>query len=124
MLPIAPRAAELFYANLFTADPTLRPMFRGDMRAQGLRLMGMISAAVGQLDRLDTLVPVLRDLGRRHEGYGVRPAHYDTVGTALLATLEQGLGEAFTPAVRAAWVTVYGVLAGTMMQACAEPEPA
>lgn len=125
VLPIAPQAAELFYGNLFAADPALRGLFRGDMKAQGLRLMGMISAAVGKLDQIDQLVPVLQDLGRRHMGYGVQPQHYDAVGAALLQTLEQGLGEeAFTPDVRAAWTAVYALLAGTMMQACAELAPA
>lgn len=125
VLPIAPQAAELFYGNLFAADPALRGLFRGDMKAQGLRLMGMISAAVGKLDQIDQLVPVLQDLGRRHMGYGVQPQHYDAVGAALLQTLDQGLGEkAFTPDVRAAWTAVYALLAGTMMQACAELAPA
>lgn len=124
VLPIAPQAAELFYNNLFAADPSLRGMFRGDMKVQGMRLMGMISAAVGKLDPIEQLVPVLQDLGRRHMGYGVQPQHYDTVGAALLQTLEQGLGAAFTVEVRAAWTTVYGLMAGTMMQACAELEAA
>jgi methyl-accepting chemotaxis protein len=125
VLPIAPQAAELFYNNLFAADPSLRHLFRGDMKAQGMRLMGMISGAVGKLDQIEQLVPVLQDLGRRHMGYGVKPQHYDTVGAALLQTLEQGLGRpAFTPEVRAAWTAVYGLLAGTMMQACAELEAA
>jgi hemoglobin-like flavoprotein len=98
--PIAATAAELFYSRLFTLDPTLRPLFKGDMRQQGQMLMSMIGAAVNGLKNLDALVPVVRQLGARHAGYGVRDAHYATVGAALLWTLEQGLGDAFTPAVR------------------------
>ena len=79
--------------------------------------MQMIGAAVGKLGDLDTLVPILQGLGRRHVAYGVQDAHYDTVGAALLLTLSQGLGEGFTPAVRAAWTEVYGVMAKVMKDA-------
>lgn len=114
---IAPQAAALFYQNLFASDPSLQPLFKGDMEAQGRKLMQMIGAAVGKLDDLDTLVPILQGLGRRHVAYGVRDVHYDTVGGALLLTLSQGLGDAFTPQVRAAWSEVYGVMAQVMKDA-------
>ncbi len=114
---IAPQAAALFYANLFEADPSLQALFKGDMTAQGQKLMQMIGAAVGKLNELDTLVPILKSLGARHVGYGVQAAHYDTVGGALLKTLGQGLGEAFTPEAKAAWTEVYGVMAGVMQGA-------
>lgn len=117
VVPIAPQAAELFYNNLFTADPTLKPLFKGDMTEQGKKLMQMIGAAVNKLTDLDALVPVLQNLGKRHAGYGVLPAHYDTVGAALLKTLEQGLGSAFTSEVKAAWTAVYGVMAQVMIAA-------
>jgi hemoglobin-like flavoprotein len=118
--PIAAQAAQLFYRNLFVRDPALRQMFRGDMEQQGQRLMQMIGMAVGRLDDLDMLLPVLRSLGERHNGYGVQRAHYDTVGAALLETLEQGLGEAFTPQVRQAWTEVYGVIVSVMTEPAAE----
>jgi len=79
--------------------------------------MQMIATAVAGLDRLDTIVPAVQALGVRHAGYGVVEAHYQTVATALLWTLEQGLGAAFTPAVAAAWTEAYGILAGTMQEA-------
>jgi hemoglobin-like flavoprotein len=119
VLPIAPQAAALFYANLFKLDPLLAPLFKGDMQAQGQRLMQMIGAAVGQLSDLPKLLPVLRGLGQRHAGYGVQTAHYATVGAALLQTLAQGLGAAFLAEVEAAWGQVYGVLAQTMMDGAA-----
>ena len=122
VLPITPQAAELFYGNLFVQDPTLIPLFRGNMRVQGQKLMAMIGAAVGKLDDLDSLVPVLQGLGQRHNGYGVQAKHYDTVGAALLKTLEQGLGDAFTPEVRTAWTEVYALVAQTMQEPCAVPE--
>jgi hemoglobin-like flavoprotein len=119
--PIAPQAAALFYANLFAADPSVKPLFRGDMVQQGERLMTMIGLAVAKLDDLDVLIPALQGLGQRHAGYGVRDAHYDSVGSALLKTLQQGLGVAFTDDVEAAWVEVYGVMASTMKEAAKIP---
>jgi len=119
--PIAPQAAELFYANLFALDPSLQKLFKSDMVAQGEQLMKMIGAAVGLLGQPQTLMPVLQKLGRRHADYGVRDEHYDTVGAALLATLQQGTGVAFTPEVREAWVEVYGVVSATMKEAARVP---
>jgi len=115
--PIAPQAAALFYANLFAIDPSVKPLFRGDMIQQGERLMSMIGLAVAKLDQPDTLMPALQGLGQRHAGYGVRDAHYDSVGVALLKTLRQGLGVAFTDEVEEAWMSVYGVIASTMKEA-------
>ena len=118
--PIADDVAALFYCRLFELDPSLERLFRGDMKEQRKKLMQMLTAAVKGLDRLDQLVPVVEDLGRRHAAYGVADAHYDTVGAALLWTLEKGLGAAFTPEVKDAWATVYGVLATTMKNAARE----
>jgi hemoglobin-like flavoprotein len=117
ILPIADDAAMLFYQRLFEIAPELRAMFRSDMTEQRKKLMQMLTAAVKGLDRLDQLVPVVEDLGRRHAGYGVEDRHYDTVGAALLWTLEMGLGAAFTADVKDAWATVYEVLATTMKNA-------
>lgn len=114
---IAPQAAELFYANLFAADQSLRSLFTADMQIQGNKLMQTIGFAVNKLDDLPTLAPVLQDLGHRHAGYGVHEAHYKTVGAVLLDTLEQGLGADFTPSVRDAWASVYNTMASVMIEA-------
>lgn len=116
---IAEPAAAMFYARLFELDPSLRPLFTTDLTEQGRKLMKMIGLAVNGLDRLDELVPIVQQLGVRHRGYGVRDEHYDTVASALVWTLEQGLGPAFTPETKEAWVTVYGILASTMKEAAA-----
>jgi hemoglobin-like flavoprotein len=117
--PIADTAAALFYGRLFDLHPSLRPMFKRDLEEQGRMLMQVIGVAVASLDRVETLAPVLHNLGRRHGDYGVRDDHYGAVAEALLWTLQTGLGDKFTPAVRDAWVTVYGVLAGTMQAGAA-----
>lgn len=119
VLPIADTAAEMFYAKLFSMDPEVKPLFRGDMKAQGKKLMTMIGTAVSGLSQLGTIVPAVQALGQRHVKYGVKDKHYDTVGAALLWTLEQGLGDAFTAEVKTAWATAYGILAKTMKEAAA-----
>jgi len=120
--PIADQAAalfyaNLFYANLFEADRSLRPLFKSDLGDQGQRLMSMIGAAVGLLDQPQRLLPALHALGARHAGYGVQESHYATVGQALIKTLSQGLGEAFTPEVAEAWATMYGIVSREMQRA-------
>jgi hemoglobin-like flavoprotein len=115
--PIADQAAALFYRRLFELDPELKALFKGDMAEQGKKLMQMISVAVNGLTRLEEIVPAVQQLGKRHVGYGVTPAHYDTVGAALIWTLELGLGKSFTPQVKDAWVVAYTLLAGVMIDA-------
>ena len=115
--PVADDAASLFYTRLFDLDPSLKPLFRGDMKEQGRKLMSMIGFAVNGLSRLDNLLPGLQALGQRHSGYGVRDEHYDTVAAALIWTLEKGLGAAFDKEVKAAWVAAYGALSSVMKDA-------
>lgn len=117
VVPIRERAAVLFYGRLFDLDPALKPLFTGDMKQQGLKLMAMIATAVGGLRNLEQIVPAVQALAKRHVGYGVQASHYATVGAALLWTLEQGLGPDFTPEVKEAWTACYGLLATTMQQA-------
>jgi hemoglobin-like flavoprotein len=119
VLPIKDEAASLFYDRLFVLDPSLRTLFKGDIKRQGALLMAMINTAVTGLNRLDEIVPAVQQLGRRHADYGVRPEHYATVASALLWTLEQGLGEAWTPPVKEAWTACYGLLADVMQKAAA-----
>jgi len=89
VVPIASPAAELFYDRLFKLDPSLKPMFKGDMTEQGQKLMRMLGIAVDNLDRLDEIVPAVQDLGVKHLDYGVKNSRYDSVGEALLWTLGQ-----------------------------------
>jgi nitric oxide dioxygenase len=122
VLPIAEQAAVLFYGRLFEIDPSLRPLFRGDMAEQGRKLMTTLKVVVNGLTRLEALVPAVEALGRRHAGYGIKDEHYNTVAAALLWTLEQGLGEAFTAEVRTAWVAAYTILSEVMIAAAATVE--
>ena len=124
VLPIADTATALFYSRLFELDPSLKPLFKGDMAEQGRKLMTMIRVVVNGLHRLDQLVPAVQELGRRHARYGVQDEHYGTVGAALIWTLRQGLGAGFTPETEVAWTTAYTLLAETMKAAAAETHEA
>lgn len=117
VVPIADTAAELFYGKLFELDPSVKPMFKGDMKEQGAKLMKMIGMAVNSLNDLDSLVPVVQALGERHLDYGVKDEHYDTVGEALIWTLGAGLEDAFTDEVKGAWLETYSILATVMKDA-------
>jgi hemoglobin-like flavoprotein len=120
--PISEAAAELFYNHLFELNPSLKSLFKGDMKTQGRMLMQMIDYAVTDLDNPDTLIPAIQHLGKRHVGYGVKGKDYETVGEALLWTLEQGLGKDFTPEVKDAWAAAYKFLSDTMKNAARETE--
>ena len=118
--PISDQAGTIFYDKLFELDPTLRGMFKTDIREQSKKLMQMLATVVGSLDKPDVLVPAVKRLGERHVDYQVRDSHYDTVGEALLWTLDTGLGEAFTEDVKASWIAAYTLLANTMKAAAQE----
>jgi len=123
VVPISEVAATLFYSRLFELDPSTRPLFKHtNMPEQRKKLMHVIGVAVNGLSMLDQLIPTVRNLGRRHVAYGVSDEHYTSVGKALIWTLEQGLGADFTPEVKEAWTTVYGLLAETMKNATAPAE--
>ncbi len=111
----------LFYRRLFELDPSLRSLFASDLASQRRKLGYMLTTAVKGLDRPEQLVSVLHELGRRHVGYGVTERHFETVGAALLLTLEEGLGPAFTNEVAEAWGAVFGFLADTMKEGMRDP---
>lgn len=128
VVPIADTAADIFYDRLFEIAPDTRALFPEVMTDQKKKLMQMIGVAVNGLGDLDAIVPAVQDLGARHKGYKVEEAHYDSVGAALIYTLDKGLGADFTPAAQEAWTETYGLLAGVMKDAQkaaeAEVEPA
>ncbi|WP_136439300.1 globin family protein [Pacificoceanicola onchidii] len=118
VVPIKDAAAKIFYADLFETAPEVKPYFEGaNMADQGAKLMATLAAVVNGLRDLDKIVPVAQALAVRHVDYGVAAEDYDKVGASLLRTLEAGLGEAFTPAVREAWTQAYATLAGVMIDA-------
>lgn len=120
---ITPRAEEFvhaFYGNLFLAHPEVVPLFEGaDMEEQQKKLLAALTLTINSVRKLDVLVPVLRELGRKHADYGVRAEHYPIVGAILLQTLEQFSGEAWTDEVESAWTEAYGVIQSAMLEGAA-----
>ena len=115
IVPIADRAAALFYSRLFEMAPETRALFCDDMGRQGRKLIAALATVVSSLSDFDAIVRIARELAKRHVAYGVQPEHYALVRSALLWTLEQGLGDEFTPALRAAWAAAYCALSEVMI---------
>jgi nitric oxide dioxygenase len=115
--PIAGEAARIFYARLFEIAPEVRPLFPADLSEQGKKLMSVLAFVVNGLRAPETIIPAAEKLAVRHLDYGVGPQHYAPVGQALIDTLEKGLGDAFTPDVRQAWLAAYTLLSGVMIKA-------
>lgn len=118
--PKSKEVAEIFYENVFEIAPSARAMFPGDLTGQRKKLMQMLAVAVSGLSDLPSIVPAVKDLGRRHVGYNVVNEHYDVVGQALLISLATGLGDVFTDDIREAWEECYALLAGVMKEAANE----
>ena len=113
--PISEQAAELFYGRLFEIAPEVKPLFRGDMKEQGRKLMATLGAVVNGLSNLESVLPAASALAKRHVDYGVKASDYAPVGAALLWTLEKGLGADWTPSLAAAWGAAYTTLSEFMI---------
>jgi hemoglobin-like flavoprotein len=113
--PISETAAVLFYDRLFEIAPAVKAMFPADMTEQRKKLMVMLAAVVNGLGNLESILPAASALATRHVSYGAKAEHYPVVGAALLWTLEQGLGDAWTSEVQDAWTAAYGTLSGYMI---------
>jgi methyl-accepting chemotaxis protein len=115
--PMAPHVAELFYDRLFELNPLLEDHFPADISEAGAQLMQTIGEAVAGLEDPGSVTPCLHELGRYHLRHGMRPGYYETMGSALLWTLEQSLAEDFTPRVKEAWSVVYQLFSAVMLEA-------
>jgi hemoglobin-like flavoprotein len=115
VVPISEQAATLFYGRLFEIAPEVKPLFRGDMKEQGRKLMATLAVVVNGLGNLASILPAASALAKRHVDYGVKPSHYQPVGAALLWTLERGLGDQWTPDLNVAWSDAYALLSQFMI---------
>jgi len=113
--PISGEAATIFYDRLFEIAPHVKAMFPADMTEQRKKLMATLAVVVNGLTDLPVILPAASALAKRHVAYGARPEHYPVVGSALLWTLEKGLGSDWTPDVASAWTTAYSTLSGFMI---------
>jgi hemoglobin-like flavoprotein len=123
--PISEQAAVLFYDRLFEVAPSVKAMFPTDMTEQRKKLMATLAVVVNGLSNLESILPAAKALAQRHVSYGAKAEHYPVVGSALLWTLEKGLGEAWTADIAAAWTAAYTTLSGFMIeQAYGRPQAA
>ena len=106
---------DTFYSRLFFENPELRKMFSQDIEGQYKKLVDMLDTIVARLENLDELKGDIVAMSKRHVDYGVKPAHYNMVGKALLYTLQKALGDQWTDEVRSAWINCYSILSGTMI---------
>ena len=118
---VAPRGEELvdiFYTRLFEAAPAVEPLFaHTDLRKQKAMLLATLVLLRKSLRDLDSIAPKLRQLGARHVAYGARPEHY-----AVVASMADIAGEAWTPQVEAAWAGALGLVATAMLEGAEEAE--
>ena len=115
---------DLFYTRLFEIAPQAKHMFRSPMPEQSKKLIAMISYVIAKLDKLDDIIGEVGKLAQRHNAYGVKPEHYTVVGTALLWTLEKGLGENWNEEVKTGWIKCYTILSEAMINASESAEKA
>jgi len=117
---VAPRGDELmdvFYARLFEAAPSLKPLFAGsDFKVQKTMLLGTLVLLRKSLRNLGPIVPKLRELGARHVAYGARPEHYPVVGEVLIASMAEIAGDAWSERYEQAWGVAFGIVAGAMIE--------
>ena len=104
-----------FYENLFEINPSLKELFKKDLRVQKKMLADALKYVVDELDNFDKIKADIQKLGARHVNYGVKAEDYGTVGTALVMALESKLGNGFSPEVKNSWLTAYTILADTMI---------
>ena len=123
--PISEQAAVMFYDRLFEIAPAVRAMFPHDMTEQRRKLMATLAIVVNGLPNLESVLPAAASLATRHVAYGAKAEHYPVVGSALLWTLEKGLGAGWTKDVADAWTAAYDMLSGFMIsQAYGRPQAA
>ena len=121
LAPNRDQVGAIFYRRLFEIDPTLRHLFKDAILDEQIRkLTSMLELIVHWLDAPERLVPVLKQLGARHNTYGVQEEHYGKVGAALIGTLEEGLGDKFTAEVRSAWTEAYLLISSLMRRGAAK----
>jgi len=115
--------AALLYGRLFELAPEVRPMFKQEIAIQGRKLMDMLAALVGHLDRFADLEPMVKAMGQRHAGYGVKLQHYEVVSSALIWAIGFALHDELSPDLKAAWRALIQMVSAVMMEGASELLP-
>ena len=117
--PVRRKIASRFYCRFFELAPDAQRLFPSDMERQHLKLMDMIAAIVGALDKRELFQSIISHSGRQHAGFGVNPSHFVAFGDALIWSLEQQFGAAFTTDLRSAWTALYDAVRTEMIRSAA-----
>jgi hemoglobin-like flavoprotein len=124
LAPRSPAVVDAFYVTLFESAPAVRALFPSDLRPQKGHLLAALTLVVRHADNLPSLAAPLREMGARHLRYGAQEAHYGVVRDALLATLAQFAGSAWTAELRADWTAALNAVAGLMLEGARAAEQA
>ena len=103
-----------FYKNMFANNPEVKPLFNMDKQASGEQpkaLAMTILAAAQNIDNLTAILPVVKKIGEVHCDRQITEGHYPIVGSNLLASIKEVLGDAATDEVIEAWGKAYDVIA-------------
>jgi methyl-accepting chemotaxis protein len=121
LAPKGPALVGRFYQELFRRFPQVKPMFANTEPAeQQKKLLAALALVVKSLKKPESLEAALAEMGRRHQGYGAIPAHYDAVAEVLLGVMAEQAGKAWTPAVATAWQGALGFVKERMLAAYEE----
>jgi hemoglobin-like flavoprotein len=125
IVPCGEAFVKTFYERLFSHFPQTRAFFVStDMKEQRKKLLGALALVIQNLRKPEVLKGALQGLGQRHVAYGVLPEHYPIVGTVLLETFADFLGERWTPAYHDAWAEAYEVVCAIMLEGASMPTAA
>lgn len=103
-----------FYEMLFANHPELLNIFNHANQKQGRQqnaLSNAVYAAAKNIDNLEAILPVVKQIAHKHRSLGIQPEHYPIVGQNLLAAIKDVLGSAATDEILQAWAEAYGVIA-------------
>jgi hemoglobin-like flavoprotein len=115
--PVRRKLTAEFYRRFFELAPDAKGLFHGDMERQHLKLMDMLAAIVGTLDKRAMFQSIISYSGRQHVQFGAKPLHFTAFGNALIWSLEQQFGALFTPEMKEAWIKLYDAVQSEMIRA-------
>ncbi|WP_113929647.1 NO-inducible flavohemoprotein [Bacillus sp. P14.5] len=104
----------VFYNKMFTNHPELLNVFNHVNQKKGRQqtaLANTVYAAAQNIDRLETLLPAVKQIAHKHRSLGIKPEQYPIVGEHLLLAIKEVLGDAATDEILQAWGEAYGVIA-------------
>ncbi len=112
-----------FYQMMFKNHPELLNVFNHANQRQGKQpaaLANAVYAAAAHIDRLEEILPVVKNIAQKHRALGILPEHYPIVGENLLAAIKTVLAEAATDEIIDAWAQAYGIIADVFISVEAE----